>query len=293
MEALRWTKEELDYLENNWGIVSVAHIARTLNRTENAVISKAEKLGLGSCYESSGDLSAGAVARLLKIDAHTVINWIRKYNLKAKKKALIKQEVFFIKLSNLIEWLKNNQKKWDSRKLELYGLGTEPEWLKEKRKKDLDLPKRKLQKWTKDDDSLLISYMQMGKSQAEIGELLQRTRKSVQKRLSILKGKGIVPKNILIPWTEKEDEILLTMDKQGKTDKEIAWELGRDVHHVRDHRRNLRNKGLYPRHKKDFTIDFQTKQITGFKKQGKTYREIADKLNIHPSTVYRRLKLYS
>ena len=35
-----WTQEETTYLRDNWGIISVKTIARTLNRSESSVLAK-------------------------------------------------------------------------------------------------------------------------------------------------------------------------------------------------------------------------------------------------------------
>ena len=50
----KWTKSEIEYLENEWGSQSVPAIAKALDRTEIAVTNKAWKLGLGR-FTMSGD----------------------------------------------------------------------------------------------------------------------------------------------------------------------------------------------------------------------------------------------
>jgi len=87
----------------------------------------------------------------------------------------------------LLEWLKNNQDKWNSTRLDEYGLGVEPQWLKEKRKTDIDIPKRKFYKWTKQEDQKLILYYKQGKlTYKQIGEKLNRSESAVDHRLSKL-----------------------------------------------------------------------------------------------------------
>lgn len=288
----KWTQEEIDYLMEKWGTISIKGIAKKINRTENAIASKAKKIGLESCYRASGDLSANEVAKILNIDPHTIIDyWIPKYKLRAEKRILIQQECYFINLDTLTKWLKNNQDKWDSRRVELYALGTEPQWLKEKRNKDQTIPERRFQKWTKKEDDMLISYINIGKEHKEIALIMNRSIRSITRRVSRLKDKKLIYKNICIPWTEEEDKILLRMDAEGKIDKEIAWELGRDVYHVIDHRRTLRHKGEYPyKSKTEFIAEEQLKEIIKLKERGLNHKEIAKEINIHHTTVYRRLK---
>lgn len=189
----RWSQNEIEFLQENWGERKVHCIAKVLKRSDYAIILKAQKIGLQGCYKSNEYLCAYDVAKILGVDIHTVINyWIGKCGLKATKKALIQFESWKITQKNLLSWLKNNQDKFDSRKIELYGLGVEPKWLKEKRKKDIEIPKRRFQKWTKVEDEKLIIYREMGKKQREIAEILNRSLHAVERRLTRLKEKGII-----------------------------------------------------------------------------------------------------
>lgn len=288
----KWTQEEIDYLTEKWGTVKINSIATKLNRSEKAIILKAKKLKLGGCYQASGKLSANQVAKILNIDPHTITDyWISKCKLKATKKVLMQQECYFIDLETLMKWLKTNEDKWDSRRVEIYALGTEPKWLKEKRKKDQDMPERRFHKWTKKEDDMLISYINVGKKHREIAEIINRSKDSVTRRVSRLKAQKLLYKNAYVPWTEKEDKMLLKMDTQGKLDSEIAWELGRDLEHIRDHRRTLKIKGEYPcQSKAELIAEEHLKEIIKLKNQGFNNKEIAKKLNIHQCTVYRRIK---
>ena len=47
-----WTKEEEEYLCEKWGTLSVQTIAKNLNRSENAVVVRKCRLGLGAFLES-------------------------------------------------------------------------------------------------------------------------------------------------------------------------------------------------------------------------------------------------
>lgn len=49
-----WTAEEIDYLNEAWGNVSIPRIAAHLNRSEGGVVLKAQRLRLGR-FDSSGD----------------------------------------------------------------------------------------------------------------------------------------------------------------------------------------------------------------------------------------------
>lgn len=242
-----WTQEEVDYLEENWTYRPVKQIAKKLNRSEEAVSLKAYKLGLGSPYANGEYLTANKAAKLVGIDSHAIIKtWVRKYGLKARKEALVNNPVWRIKISDLIEWLKENQDKWNSVKLELYGLGIEPDWLRIKRKKDLDIPRKFKQRWTSEADSILISLYNHGLTCKQISERMGRTESGIQRRISRLKEHGALPKcKIMLRWTEREEIMFREMDSKGMSNKEIALELGREPKHVIFHRKLLRDKGLY------------------------------------------------
>lgn len=278
----------MEYLEESWGFVALKTMSDKLNRTKNAVELKAKKLGLGSLYRAEM-LSANQVAKMIGVDTHTVTDyWIRKCKLKSKKRAMKKQEMWLIDLSDLVKWLKKNKDKWNTRKLELYALGEEPKWLKEKRVKDLEIPIKRHHKWTKHEEEHVI-YWYDRKTQKEIAKELGRTEGAIQRRVSRLKEKGLIHKNVLIRWTDKETEMLMEMDKKGILDSEIAWQLGRDPHHIRDHRRNLRDRGLYG-YKIDFTREYKTEEMFKLKEKGLNNKQIAKELDLHPSTIYRRFK---
>ena len=242
-----WTDKELEYLEDKWGITSVKTICKNLGRTEVAVIVKAKRLGLGSPYRSGEYITANQIAKMLKVDVHTVTDyWIAKCGLKGNKRAMRSQEMYLIKIENLKKWLELNQDKWDSKKLDSYELGEEPKWLQDKRFKDLNIPKRKFQKWTDAEDSQLISLYKLGFIQKEIAKRLNRSDNAIQRRVSRLKEKGLLyMKKIVCKWTEKEEVLFRELESKGLTDVAIAYELGREKEHITDHRRVLRKKGLY------------------------------------------------
>lgn len=54
MRNKTWTKQEQEYLIEKWGTLPIKRIAKNLNRTELAVINKADRLHLGA-FLASGD----------------------------------------------------------------------------------------------------------------------------------------------------------------------------------------------------------------------------------------------
>lgn len=277
-----WTKEEEEILKELWGDKTPSSIAKKLKRTETAIVIRAKKLKLGPYYQEY--LTFSNIADLLGLDPHCISRIWKSKGLKYKKY----KNKYLVKVENLLKFMKENQELWDSRKLEPLILGKEPKWLKEKREFDKTQPKNKFVKWTPTQDNMLITYLRKYNYE-EIGELLGRSRRSIERRVARLKEKGKLPKNIMVPWTKKEDEYLIEMDKIGIKDKEIAYNLGRDVLHVRDHRRNLKNRGKYPfKNKQCLIIDTENKKMLELLKE-KDINEVATILKRDPSTIRRRL----
>lgn len=183
-----WSNEEIELLQERWGYSTVFAIAKMLGRTENAVIVKSKRLRLGAPSAAGEHLTANQASILLGVDNHTIYNyWVPKCGLKARFRVMRKEKrMLMIKLSDLVKWLEKNQDKWDSRRVALFALGTEPDWLKEKRKRDLKLPIRRHYKWTSLEDSRAIMLFKAGYNYKQIGERLGRSRQSVARRLSRL-----------------------------------------------------------------------------------------------------------
>lgn len=184
-----WTKEEIEYLEEKWGYVGIERISSKLGRTKTAIRIKAKRLKLGGATVTGEFVTAFQAARLLGIDRHVVAdNWITNLGLKATKQNRTGNRLmWYIKLSELLEWLRANQDRWDSRKLELYALGEEPKWLTEKRIRDKNIPERRFYKYTIDEDVIAKSMFYRGFTYAQIGKRINRSRDSVERRLSRIK----------------------------------------------------------------------------------------------------------
>lgn len=186
--GLAWTQKELDYIQEVWGQKTIPQIARKLGRSINAVRIKANRLGYTGQKWYGEMMSARKVSELLGIDVHTVCDyWIPKCGLKGVKKRLGESEktATIIMFEDLLQWLETHQDLWDSRRLELYALGMEYDWLVAKRKLDAQqLPVRKGQKWTLQEDARLVAMFRRGNmTYAEIAAELSRPVSGIGHRL--------------------------------------------------------------------------------------------------------------
>lgn len=185
-----WSQEELDYIREVWGEKTIPEIAKKLGRSINAVKIKTTRMGYTGQKWYGEMMSARKVSELLGVDVHAVCNyWIPKCGLKAKAKRLgdSKKTTTIIMFEDLLAWLETHQDLWDSRRVELYGLGMEYDWLVAKRKADALKPARKAQKWTHEEDQRLISmFRRGGMTNAEMGAVLGRPASGVEHRLTRL-----------------------------------------------------------------------------------------------------------
>ena len=284
-----WNEEEKEFLEEKWGNTSLQALAKKLGRTEEGIIQKAKDIGLGSYY--SEFIQFTGIANLLKIDFHCVKRW--------KDKGLIYKTNnnpeglrYYVRMSNLVKFLKENQDLWDSRRLDKYSLGSEFNWLVKKRKMDNKLPRKRNQKWTIQEEKLLINYM-ADYTYKEIGNILGRSENGIQRKVDRLKDKKLIPKECLVPWSDKERQMLIDFDKQGVEDKDIAEEFGRDTLCISSQRRFMRQKGLYPKTIKQIVIiEQQKKKIMELQSKGMTYKQIGAEVGLHEQTICRRMRLY-
>jgi hypothetical protein len=191
MRGNTWTQHELNYLENSWGIKTLSKIAKSLKRSKVGVFVKAKRLKLGASTRADEFMTARQASLMLGInDSQVVLRWIKLKGLPAKKREMLFGKKFWmIKHSDMINWLENNQEKFDSRKIEFYALGSEPNWLQEKRKKDKLLPKNRFKKWNKMENDLLMICQDKGMKQKEIAEMFGRSVNSIGRKINRLKRK--------------------------------------------------------------------------------------------------------
>lgn len=196
----RWTASEDLTLENAWGSWTMEAMIKKLGRSENQIRRRAYNLGLGRQTHCSDYLNRKVISEMLGVDSRTVKKWIEEYGLKAKCEKRNNYVYYKVQMNHLKKWLKDNVDKWNSNKLEYYALGSEDEWLKEKRKEDFKKCKYK-KDYSEQQDKQIIQMYMLGYEIEEIAKEMKRSRYGIQKRLSRLREKGFnIPyKN---PWKQ-------------------------------------------------------------------------------------------
>lgn len=231
MSYRRWSDEEIEYLQKEYGRITVPTIAKKLNRTIGAVDSKILKLGLGHSYEAQGTITAAELSKALGRRTSVIYRWIYNNGLKATMKITYKKQKYqMIQIKDFWSFAKNNPQfmKW-----ELYDKGSlipEPKWLDKEIKNYFETRnKNKDKKWTKAEECYLLAYYQQGKQIKEISQLMERSEDAIWFRLKKLNVKKRV---VHLKWGPVEDEMLTTMRGKGMYFKDIAEEMGRSLRSV-------------------------------------------------------------
>ena len=182
-----WTAEEDEMLEEWWGSSSPQYISKKLGRSVTAVIQRVKIKNLGPFTSVGVYINRNQAAQMAGVDYKVLVrNWEPNHGLCFKKKKVRSnmKSQYLISLNDFIKWLKEHQELWDSRRIEPYALGYEPEWLIAKRKQDNENPNKfRGTKYTAEEDSLIIAYIKANKTQKEIAKRLRRSEASVNSRI--------------------------------------------------------------------------------------------------------------
>jgi hypothetical protein len=129
-------------------------------------------------------ITLGELAGLLGIDRTIVAWWQEKHGLPVKKKITRSKKTFmFVDAEEFWAWAKLYADKIDFSKIERNSILPEPEWVEEKRKKNLAYKKRNYKSWTTKEDSLLIQMVNTGYPKENIAKTLGRSVISVERRI--------------------------------------------------------------------------------------------------------------
>lgn len=223
-----WSKEELDYLEDKWGVISIPCLAAKFGRTVDAVTLKANRIGLGSHLHGGECITLNQLSIALGISYNSIQDvWIPKgFPYSFKKPMTRKFKVTYLK--DFWKWAEKNKKLLDFSKVEVNTLGKEPEWVTEKRKADIAAARYKKTPWTTKEEALLKSLLNSYKfSYYDISQRLGRTEGAVKQRMADL---GLMQRPIKadnhIPWTDKEIKLLVDLNSKGYRPEAISEKLG-------------------------------------------------------------------
>lgn len=190
-----WTQEEYDYLSDKWGTISLKTIAKSLNRSENAILIKVYRQGLGPFLESGGYVSCNQFLKALGIQggySYKDISWVQNRGFPIKTKRVNNSTFKVVYLEDWWKWAEKNKTFLDFSKFKEYALGEEPNWVKEKRRHDFEKSQKYIKSpWTSIEDKRLDKLVNDYKyTYSDISKMMRRTEGAVQRRCTDLKLKG-------------------------------------------------------------------------------------------------------
>ncbi len=182
---MKYAPEDLQMIKEQLGSQSLSAIARRLNRTITALEVKITRMGLSHTKSHTGMITAGELARILKIDRNTVMQWILNHELDSYQRITRNKKRFtFINIDDFWAWADKNRHKIDFSRLELDSLPPEPHWVAIER--TLKKQTTNYKAWTKQEERQLLECYCCGKSLTEISKILGRTQESIRKKLKRL-----------------------------------------------------------------------------------------------------------
>lgn len=183
-----WTPEDESYLTEKWGYASVPAIAKKLNRTENAVVVRAQRLGLGAVLMAGGYVTLNQLLATVtgreRGNTYQRKSWVENRGLPVHRKKVRQCSFPVVYLEEFWEWAERNRSFLDFSKMEPLALGWEPSWVAEQRKKDYRACAiQRKDPWTADEDSRLKMLLSQHRyTWAELSEMLHRTTGAIQHR---------------------------------------------------------------------------------------------------------------
>ena len=235
-----WTKQEEEYLTENWGTLSVARIAKNLGRTENAIIVRKCRLGLCAFLDNGEYVTWNqfqiAYCGSSSSGTYRMTSWVKNRNFPIHTKRVNKNSFKIVYLEEWWEWAEKNKDFLDFSNMEENILGKEPEWVKEKRKNDIE-NKRKIinTPWTNaEDDKLRFLVSKHKYTYDDLSRMLRRTNGAIQRRLCDLgiKDRPLKADNH-IRWTRDELYTLGEMIKDGCGYEMISESIGKSGKAIR------------------------------------------------------------
>jgi|GEM_PF-911736 len=220
-ENRHWLEEEVTYLEEKWGVMTIENIAKKLARTKNAVLLKAHKIGLREQIIANGEyLTPKDISTILAVGTRTVYNWMDNNYLKYKRFKINSVKKYQISIDNFKLFVEEYQDKWNTRTADIKFINScyttcrdktntqLPEWLLQKIKLDKEkkLPISRKQ-WTVKEEIAVKSMINVGKTCKEIAQLLNRSFYSVQDKISSKRQEYLQSNNITSSNINEMDQI--------------------------------------------------------------------------------------
>ena len=236
----KWTAEEEDYLAEHWGHSSVKALAEKLGRSEDAIVTRKDILGLGAFLDSGEYVTLHQLLQALGYgasDNYKLKSWIKNRGLPVRNKRVRNNSFRVVRIEDFWTWAEKNRSFIDFSKMEPLALGLEPDWVPEQRKKDYTaFAIQRKDPWTAGEDSRLIMLLKQHKyGYAELSEMLHRSAGAIQRRCINLglKERPVKADNHGPGWSTEDLRTLAEGIRRGEGYVSIARKIGKSEKAVR------------------------------------------------------------
>ena len=219
---------------------SIGTLAKRLNRSENAIIEKASRMGLGAHIRSSDLISLYQLFKALGAPHNYSYqrDKLEELGLKVHRHKVKNNSFRMVDIEEFWEFAEKNRHLFDFSRMEPYALGAEPEWVAIKRSEDY---KRRITVkphnavWTEAEDRELIRLLRMHRyTWPEIAERLHRSEGAIQRRVNDLgiKERPIKAYNQNF-WTDEQLRTVCEMIKAGGNYESMSRAIGKSAKAIR------------------------------------------------------------
>lgn len=237
-QARNWTAEEKQRFIDEWGLYSLPTMAKRFNRSIEAIKLMRQRMGLPDLINSSDLITLNVLINELGLGYSYDAPRLKKMGLPIKYKTIVEKRVAMVDIEDFWIFADKYPHFFDFSRLTEYSLGIEPEWVKEKRKSDLQralLIRPHKTPWTINEDNLLRDLVKQHKyTWQDVSQRLKRTEGAIQRRLSDL---GIPDRPLKadnhIKWTEADFEKLTYGIKNNYSYELISLDVGKSVKAIR------------------------------------------------------------
>ncbi len=242
MGVKNWSAEEVEYLEESWGNLSVAYIAKRLGRTPTAINIKKDKLGLGPYLDAGDYVPYRKLMQVLgdvNYDVYKNVSWVKERGFPVKYKRIHGKHRFrVVYLSDFWKWAEQNRSMINWASVEENILGEEPAWVKLQRRVDYygkAIYKGKNTPWTQEEILLLVQLLKQHKyTYIDLVAKLKRNHNAIQRKIYDL---GLKERPIQTDshnyWTKEDVVRLEQMILQGYSYELMSVELSRTAKAIR------------------------------------------------------------
>ena len=235
-----WSTEEIEFLEESWGVMSVPAICKNLGRSKYSILNKVQRLGLGSHTDAGELITFNKLIKALGFNSsYTLLK--EKYTasgLKIIYKTINTKKIAKVNINEFWKWAQKNKGILNFSKFEKGALGAEPNWVEEKRKSDKLNPTKQdhNRPWTKEDDNRLISKTKSCRyTYKDLSRELGRTESAIKRRLYDLKVPyRPIPLDNHVKWTNEENNKMIELYKKGYDTFAIAKTLNKTQLSIKD-----------------------------------------------------------